>query len=253
VIDTPGLMPQLQDVTHERPINWCGRVVALALLAVALPAVAAQAPVTAIDILLEPDATMLQHAKANNERLLKAYPRGFALDAAHNPHITLVQRFVGTADLDKIYAAVGKVFAGTNVKAMKLEASKYYYAPTDETGVAGIVAKPTPELLKLQTDVIAAVAPYAVETGTIDAFVDGHVNDAIDAALIGYVSAFVPRYSGAHFNPHVSTGVAPKEYIDRMLAEPFEPFAFSPAGAAAYQLGPYGTAAKKLVQFNLNP
>jgi hypothetical protein len=206
----------------------------------------AQTPVTAIDILLEPDAVMLKHAEANNARLLKAYPQGFALDAAHRPHITLIQRFVRTADLDKVYAAAGKIFAATNVKAMQLEAFKFYYAPTGDTGVAGIVAKPTPQLLKLQADLIAAVAPYTVETGTIDAFVDGHVNDATDAALIGYVSAFVPKYSGEHFNPHVSTGVAPKDYLDKMLTEPFEPFTFSPAGAAVYQLGAYGTAAKKL-------
>jgi hypothetical protein len=52
--------------------------------------------------------------------------------------------------------------------------------------------------------------------------------------------------SGEHFNPHVSTGVAPKEYLDKMLAEPFASFTFAPAGAAVFQLGPYGTAAKKL-------
>jgi len=33
--------------------------------------------VIAIDILLEPDATMLKHAEANNARLLKVYPKGF--------------------------------------------------------------------------------------------------------------------------------------------------------------------------------
>ena len=40
-----------------------------------------QNPVTAIDILLEPDATMIQHAEAVNARLLKVFPKGFALDA----------------------------------------------------------------------------------------------------------------------------------------------------------------------------
>jgi predicted aldo/keto reductase-like oxidoreductase len=40
-----------------------------------------------------------------------------------------------------------------------------------------------------------------------------------------------------NFNPHVSTGVALKDYLDKMLAEPFESFTFSPMGAAAYQLG----------------
>ncbi len=44
---------------------------------------AAQSEITAIDILLEPDATMLQHAEANNARLLKVFPKGFALDATH--------------------------------------------------------------------------------------------------------------------------------------------------------------------------
>jgi hypothetical protein len=41
---------------------------------------AQQNPVTAIDIALEPDQTMIQHAQAANSRLLKAFPKGFALD-----------------------------------------------------------------------------------------------------------------------------------------------------------------------------
>jgi len=38
-----------------------------------------------------------------------------------------------------------------------------------------------------------------------------------------------------------------------MIVEPFEPFMFSPAGAAVYQLGPFGTAAKKLKDLELKP
>ena len=121
-----------------------------------------QNPVTAIDILLAPDATMLQRSDANNARLLKVFPKGFALDATHRPHITMIQRFVRTADLDKVYAAAGKVLADANVTSMKLEAFKYYYIPSGNIGLAGIVAKPTPELLKLQQDLIAAVAPFTV-------------------------------------------------------------------------------------------
>ena len=76
------------------------------------------------------------------------------------PHITMLQCFVRTADLDKVYAAEEKVFAAANVNAMKLEAFKYYYAPAGATGVAGICAKPTPEILKLQADIIAAAKPF---------------------------------------------------------------------------------------------
>jgi hypothetical protein len=207
--------------------------------------------ITAIDILLQPDAAMLKHAAADNARLLKAYPKGFALDATHTPHITMLQCFVRTVDLDKLYAAEEKVFAAANVNAIKLEAFKYYYAPAGATGVAGICAKPTPEILKLQADVIAAARPFMQETATIGAFTAPHDNPATDAAIIQYVSTFVPKMSGENFNPHVSTGVAPKEYLDQMLAEPFAPFTFSPAGAAVYQLGPFGTAAKKLKEWEL--
>jgi hypothetical protein len=211
-----------------------------------------QSVVTAIDILLEPDATMLKQAAANNARLLKVYPKGFALDATHRPHITMLQCFVRTADLDAVYAAEEKVFA--NVSAMKLDAFKLYYIPAaGALGVAGICAKPTPEILKLQADIIAAAKSFMVETGPIAAFTAGHDDPAIDLAMIQYVSTFVQKASGEKFNPHVSTGTAPKDYLDKMLKEPFESFTFSPAGAAVYQLGPFGTAAKKLKKWDLKP
>ncbi|MDZ4287660.1 MAG: hypothetical protein U0984_06870 [Prosthecobacter sp.] len=149
------------------------------------------------------------------------------------------------------YAAEEKVLAAANVNAMKLEAFRYYYAPAGATGVAGICAKPTPEILKLQADIIAAAKPFMAETGPTGAFTAPHDNAKLDAMLIAYVSTFVPKMSGENFNPHVSTGTAPTEYLDKMLAEPFENFIFSPAGAAVYQLGPFGTAAKKLQEWDL--
>jgi hypothetical protein len=200
----------------------------------------------AIDILLEPDAAMPEKCKANNARLLKAYPAGFALVVTHTPHITLLQCFVRTADLEKVYAAEEKVIAAANVKAMKFEAFKYYYAPTGATGVAGICAEPTPEILKLQEEVIAAARPFMVTTATIAAFTAPHNDAATDAAIIGYVSTFSGKMSGARYDPHVSTGVAPTAYLDRMLKERFKPFSFSPPGAVIFRMGPYGTAAKLL-------
>ncbi len=208
--------------------------------------------VTAIDILLEPDATMLEHCRADNARLLGAYPQGFALDATHTPHITMLQCFVRTADLDKVFAAEGKVLAAANVTAMKLDAFKRYYLPAGGgLGVAGICAKPTPEILKLQADIIAAASPFNLRSGPIGAFTAGHDNPAIDAAIIQYVSTYEQIGAGEKFNPHVSTGSAPTDYLDQMIAEPFEPFTFAPAGAAVYQLGPYGTAAKELKEWDL--
>jgi hypothetical protein len=122
-----------------------------------------------------------------------------------------------------------------------------------DVGIAGIVAEPTPELIQLQQDLIVAVAPFTVETGTWTSFAATTADDPNNAGLIEYVSTYVPKMSREHFNPHVSTGVAPRAYLDKMLAEPFEPFTFSPAGAAVYQLGPFGTAAVKLKEWDLKP
>jgi hypothetical protein len=216
-----------------------------------MPQQVPQNSITAIDILLEPDATMLRHAQANNARLLKVFPKGFALDEAHRPHITLIQRFVRTADLDKVYATAEKILAGADITHMQLEAFKYYYAPGPGVGVAGIVARPTPPLLTLQQSLIAAVASLTVETGPIGAFTAPHDDPTNDGLLIKYVSTFVPQQTGERFSPHVSTGVAPLDYLDKMLTEPFATFTFSPAGAAVYQLGPFGTAAKKLKVWNV--
>ncbi len=196
----------------------------------------------------------LRHPAANNARLLRVFPKGFALDATHTPHITILQCFVLTADLDKLYTAEEKVLAASNVTAMKLEAFKIYYIPAGGgLGVAGICAKPTPEILKLQADIIAAAAPFNLRGGPIDAFTSGHNNPAIDTAIIDYVSKFEQIGAGEKFNPHVSTGNAPTADLDKMIAEPFENFTFSPAGAAVYQLGPFGTAAKKLKEWDLKP
>ena len=60
---------------HLEVISAIGLGLGLAM-ALVPGAAAQQNPVTAIDIVLEPDATMVQHAEAANERLLKSFPKG---------------------------------------------------------------------------------------------------------------------------------------------------------------------------------
>jgi hypothetical protein len=205
-----------------------------------------ESDIKAIDILLEPDAAMLAHAERNNARLREAFPESFALDEEHRPHITLLQCFVASADLGAISDAIGDVIRAANVNGIALEAVRYGYTPGPGMGVAGIWVAPTPALVKLQADVIAAARPFMVETAGIDALTAGHGNPAFDKALIDYVSGFVVLGAGDRFDPHVSTGVAAIDYLDAMVAEPFAPFGFAPASAALYQLGPFGTAARLL-------
>jgi hypothetical protein len=209
--------------------------------------------VTAIDILLEPDATMVQHATAANERLLKEFPEGFALDKTHQPHISCLQRYVKTADLDRVYEAVSKVLAEEQPTAWKLKAYKYYFIPWKDLGLAGIVIEPTDDLIRYQQKLIDAVAPFTVEKGTAAAFVTTPEDPDINQPTIDYVATFVPHETGPKFNPHVTIGLATEDYLKKMLDEKFESFTFSPAGVSVYHLGNFGTAQKKLKSWELKP
>jgi hypothetical protein len=216
-------------------------------------AVAQQNPVTAIDIALVPDATMVQHAKAANARLLKSFPKGFSLDETHHPHISMLQQFVRTDDLDKVFAAANAVLAKEKPTTWTLKAFKYYYLPAPPIGLAGIVAEPTEDLHRLEDELVKAVEPYVVKTGTPAAFFSDEGGRDIQGFLISYVENFVRDAAGKRFNPHVTIGVATEKYLNEMLAEPFPSFTFSPASASVYQLGAFGTARKKLKALTLTP
>jgi acid phosphatase (class A) len=202
--------------------------------------------VIAIDILLLPDDALLSRAEAVNARLTEVYPEGFTLDESHQPHITLIQRYVRVEDLEKVYAAANEVLGRIEVSSFELEAFEYDYFPLGDLGLTAITAKQIPELVQLQADLIEAVSPFAVETAYSSAFFTTPDDPIIDSNLLHYVSVFVPEHSGEHFVPHLTVGVAPKTFLDKMKAEPFEMFTFSPQSAAVYQLGQWGTAAKNL-------
>ncbi len=90
------------------------------------------------------------------------------------------------------------------------------------------------------------MTPYTVVTADSGAFVTTPDDPVINPVLISYVETFDPNAAGDNFNPHVSTGVGPRDYLDKMLAEPFDVFTFTAPTAAVYQLGQWGTASKRL-------
>jgi hypothetical protein len=163
----------------------------------------------------------------------------------------MLQRYVRTSDLDRVYAAVGKILAGEKIASWKLKAIRYYYIPWQEIGLAGIVVQPADDLVKLQQKLIAAVAPFTVKSGTAAAYATPPEDPDINEPTLDYVAGFVPHATGKHFNPHVTVGLATQGYLKEMLAEPFSEFTFSPAGASVYQLGNFGTARKQLKRWEL--
>ena len=202
--------------------------------------------VTAIDILLDPNAVMIHRATAANELLLKNFPRGFALSKTHQPHISCLQRFVKTADLEKVFGAVGKVLADEKPTSWKLKGYKYAYVPWNDTFVAALVIEPTEDLLCYQKKLFEAVAPFTEKEGTAAAFVTTKEDPDINQPTIDWVEKFVPNQIGEKFEPHVTIGIASEEFLKKLVAEKFEAFSFSPVGVSVYKQGNFGTARQKL-------
>jgi hypothetical protein len=220
-------------------------------LAFAQGAVAQQNSLTAIDIALEPDATMLQHARDANARLLKSFPKGFTLDETHHPHVTMLQQFVPHGRPRQ--GICGGERGSGQREAYGMDAFKYYYIPSPPVGLAGIVVDPTEDLHRLQDELITAIKPYTVKTGSPAAFFREEGGRDIQKSLIEYVANFLTVAAGKRFNPHVAIGVGTETYLNKMLAGPFESFTFSANGTSVYQLGTFGTARKELRALTLTP
>jgi hypothetical protein len=86
----------------------------------------------AIDVLIEPDHTMMAKANSANARLREHLPAGYEWDATHAPHVTLLQRFVRAKDLDAVTTALTKVFAAERPTELQLKAEGYEYAILNE-------------------------------------------------------------------------------------------------------------------------
>lgn len=200
--------------------------------------------VIAINIALEPDQIMIEHTLRANSRLKKVYPNGYEFGPTYIPHITLLQRFVLSKDLDKVLKVVHSV--SENPSSWKLKAYKYYYIPLNGIGIAAIAIERTEEMMRLQQKLSDAVAPYTVKTGSPSAFFRTTGEREIVQSDIDYVTDFVPNQTGKNFVPHVSIGIAPVDYLKDMITEPFIPFAFSPTTISVFQLGNDGTVRKKL-------
>ena len=77
----------------------------------------------------------------------------------------MLQQFVRTEDVDKIFAAANGFPAKEKPTAWTLKAFKYYYIPSPPFGLAGIVVEPTADLHRLQDELITAVKPFTARKG----------------------------------------------------------------------------------------
>lgn len=205
------------------------------------------ANVVAINVLLLPDEQMSARAREINAQLRQGYPQGFALDASHVPHISILHRYVSAGTLPKVFAAVEQVAARHSIGGLTLTASSLGYSPWQGHQVASISVQKVPELGALQDELVAALRPYTVESGGADAFVTTAGEPDVDEQTIEYVRTFVEKQTGESYRPHITAGMG-----DARAAVGFEPAQFKIAELAVYQLGNGGTARKELWRFSSN-
>ncbi|MBX7110113.1 MAG: 2'-5' RNA ligase family protein [Chitinophagales bacterium] len=220
---------------------------ALVLFTFSLRPAYAQSDIVAIDVLLNPDQTMLDSAKAYNLLMQRNYsgPGSYSLDELHTPHITVLQCFVKKSDLEKVYDAVSKVVKNENPMKEKLSSKGFYYFPTNDLGLAGITIDTTPALMRFQARIIEKLRPFIV-TGTNAAFIQNADGTPIAKGSDTYVNGFIPDHSGAKYNPHVTIGLAHQDFLKGLLAKPYNKFTFKCASVSIYHLGDFGTARTKL-------
>jgi len=203
---------------------------------------------TAIDILVNPDGAALQQARAWNARMRESVADGFALDASHQPHITTLQRYVRTTDLDGVYVAIEKTLAATDTSALSYQAVAIKHGDwgVPGQGLAVILVQPSPQVLDFQAALLATVSPFTESGGTAAAFVTDPGED-ISQSTLDWVDGFAPAQIGpGRYTAHITVGFATLDDLEAIEAEPFDAFTVHPAGVAVYHLGNSGAARTQL-------
>jgi hypothetical protein len=203
---------------------------------------------TAIDVLVNPDEATLRHARAWNARMRESVADGFALDGSHQPHITTLQRYVRTAELDNVYDAVQETLAAIDTSGLSYRAVAIKHGEwgVPGQGLAVILVQPSPQVLEFQAALLAAVTPFTESGGTAGAFVTDPGED-ISQSTLDWVDGYVPAQIGRdRYIAHITVGFATLDDLEVIEAERFDAFDVHPAAVAIYQLGNSGAARELL-------
>lgn len=232
-----------------RPLSSLFLICALAVSAESASAQAGkQGPedVIAVNVLLLPDHDTSARAKQINGVLRQSYPDGFALDASHVPHISVLHGYVQTKRLADVYRSVAKVSAKHPLAGKQLAIDGLEPKPWNAQSLTNIKVEKTPELEAFQADLIAALSPYLVAAGDTSAFFRSKGDSEVDRQTIEYVATFVQKHSGSRFEPHITVGISDAETARQVAAQQKVPASLTIAAVAVFQLGNVGTARKEL-------
>jgi len=230
----------------------------------------------AVNVLLEPDAAAKTLAAELNAELRLGLAAGpapavdevraagpapavdlaraagdpFAFDETHLPHVTLVQRYVRRADLERVLEAVAEVVAGAEGTDLRLHAGALgggQLGTQPGTVLASVEFAPAPVVRALHDDVVRALAPFAAAGGSAAAFFALPAEPPANSAIVAYVEEFVPAHAGERYAPHMSVGVAREADVRRLARDhPLAGAQVTPVAVAVAHLGDLGTAREVL-------
>ena len=201
----------------------------------------------ALDVALQPDAAALSQIQAGATRVHREgrLPSAQRLEIGAAPRVTLVQRFVRSRDVPAITAALDKLGAAFSPWPVRLTAMGYAAVDAGDTAQVVLTLEGSPELDRLARSAVDAVQPFAVKGGTAAAFVRSP-GEEIDPVTVRTVEEFVGRLSGGNFVPYLALGTAHPEFVKVLREASFDRLRFNGVSLAAYQLGRFGTAQKRL-------
>lgn len=206
--------------------------------------------VIAVNVLLLPDQQASADAERINGVLRESYPGGFALDASHLPHISVVHGYVQAKDAAAIYRAVQKVSAEHPLIGRQLPVAGLEHKPWDHQEITNIQIEKSPELEAFQSDLVTVLSPYLVPAGDTNAFFTSKGDSGVDQQTIEYVRTFVQKHTGGQFEPHITVGISDAETARQVTAQQDTPAKVTIASVAVFQLGNVGTARKELWRYS---
>ena len=192
-----------------------------------------------VAILLPPDTTT--SVERLNEQL-EAPPGGFRFDQRHLPHISLVQQFSPTTDLNAIQHTIECVISEHPPFELTLAS-----VVVNET-TSALTVTPSSVLDGLHRRLMDQLAVFDVGVGDKDAFIGNETEPVTSARTrdITWVSRFRTEAAYDEFTPHVTLGVG-------ALKAMAPPATFTASALALCLLGRFCTCQEILASWELPP
>jgi len=176
--------------------------------------------VLAIDIAILPPPDISERAIEMSARLPRGESEGLLLGPEYLPHVTLLQQFVGAADVPALLDLIGLSIQGLSAMPLRVAGG------ASGSRSVWMEVESTPALVDLHRHLLDVSAPFDAHAGDQQAFLGGDARDRD----VQWVSGYRTTSSGGRFRPHITLGHAARP-------PQIEPFTFEASTLAACHLG----------------